>query len=88
MDTVLAIAGGVLGVAIGAGAGYFSGRALSARPLWVYWTGNVLLVTLGVGLVYAGLSQDLTWLVIGALGLEAAGLTGFKYGYRGLVPRT
>lgn len=87
METVLAVAGGFVGVAMGAGGGYFSGKAVSMRPPWAYWVGNVLLVALGVGLVYVGLSQGFTWLVIGAVGLEAAGLTGLKYGYRGLVPR-
>ncbi len=82
METVLSIAGGALGLVAGAALSYWVGGAISTRSVWLYRLGNGLLIVVGVVLAYVGLTQEMRWLAIGAIGLEAGGLTGLKYGYR------
>ena len=82
---MLAVLGGVVGFALGMGAGFVAGKWARAMHSAVYWGLNAIVVVLGIiGNAY-GLISEWTWLVIGSLAFMGGGITGLKYGYAHVV---
>ncbi len=80
MEALLMVLGGLVGIGVGAGAGFAIGRALESRHAAYFWVTAVLFVAAGVGLAYAGLRNESDAVFVAGVGLIGGGLTGLKYG--------
>jgi hypothetical protein len=86
MDTLLYIAAGVVGIAVGAFGGFAAGRATRGSRARLVWTAAAILL-IGVALGSWGQIAQLRPMWSLAMGLIAGGLTGLKYGRGGALGR-
>ncbi len=82
VDLVIAIAGGVGGLALGIVAGFRVGSLVQGQAKWRYWILNGVAMLMGLLGDVAGLTLGAWWLVVGSLAFIGGALTGLKYGYR------
>lgn len=87
MDTLLYIAAGVVGIAVGAFGGFAAGRATRGSRASRMWMVAAAILLMGVALASWGQIAQLRPLWSLAMGLIAGGLTGLKYGRAGALGR-
>jgi len=75
------VVGGIVGLSVGAYAGFWLGERIEGKKQWVYWLINAAALVLGVAAAFGGLYLGAQWLFVGAIGFEGGALTGLKYGY-------
>ena len=80
MEGIVTVVGGIVGVVLGAGAGFWAGKRLRDRSYAWYWATNGVALLIGVAGNTIGLLYSQWWLVIGSLAFTGGALTGLKYG--------
>jgi hypothetical protein len=82
---LLGLLGGLVGIALGAWAGYVAGKRVSGRRAWVYWALNGVAFLIGLAVNVVGLVFGVFAIAMLGPGLIAGGITGLKFGYGRVV---
>jgi hypothetical protein len=82
VDALVAVVGGLVGLAIGIWLGIVGGKWSRARSVFWFWAIAALFLLAGVAIAAGGLQFDMDWLFVGGVSLMAGGLTAVKYASR------